>query len=216
MAKKSFGKSWVEEYFLCAKSVFPELVLPESLSLGLKMSASEKMDVFLKKYPRPYIVISPGGIANNHRQGRVWSINKWQDLISDLNNFEGTVFTIGASAEEEIHKKLEGVVLLTGQYTLDETCALISRANLLISGDTGPAHIASAYGVNTLVLLGSTSPDKIKPYGKTGYYVEPPFDCKYCWQKKCKMVSKGADTTPCMESITPQLILDKIREYKLL
>lgn len=214
--KKSFNKSWVEEYFLCAKSVIPELKLPEQLYLGVYENSLNKIKNDTQNYPRPHIIISPGGIANQHRQGRAWSIDKWSELADALKIFNGTVFAIGAEAEQKLHQGLKNTIVLTGNYTLTETCALISNSDLLISGDTGPAHIAAAYNINTLALLGSTTAEKIKPYGKTGFFIETPYPCKGCWRKKCKHVSKNAQTTPCMESITPQLILEKIREYKLL
>ena len=88
--------------------------------------------------------------------------------------------------------------------------------DLMISGDTGPLHIATGHNVKTLAILGSTSPDKIKPYGENGYYIEPTIDCKYCWKKKCKLIKEGERYTPCTESISVEMVLNKIKENNLL
>ena len=72
--------------------------------------------------------------------------------------------------------------------------------------------MASAHNIKTLALLGSTSPDKIKPYGQNGYYISADTDCKYCWQKKCKHLTNGEKYTPCMEKITTDMVINKVRE----
>ena len=91
-----------------------------------------------------------------------------------------------------------------------------SCSHPIISGDSGPIHIASAYNIPTIQLLGSTSPDKIKPYGENGYFIEPKTECKYCWKKKCPHLKKGDLYAPCIESIQVEDILEKIDELDLL
>ena len=73
-----------------------------------------------------------------------------------------------------------------------------------------------AYNVKTISILGSTSPDKIKPYGENGYYVGPKTECKYCWKKKCNKLAKNNIYTPCIESIDVEDILVAIDKNNLL
>ena len=211
--KKKSDKSWVEEYFQAAKSVFPDLELPSRLTLqNNKDEEASFVEKYLSKYRRPFIVINPGKRFNQLRQGRVWNIEKWDILIDDiLKKYGGTVFVNGSKSERKYHMQLEkeNVVVFSGQTKLKESCILLSQADIVISGDSGPIHIASAYNVKTLSLLGSTSPDKIKPYGENGYYIEPKSECKYCWKKKCKYVTKD-DYAPCIESITTEDVMKKL------
>ena len=213
--KKQYGKSWVEDFFLTAKSVFADIEQPDRLYLGVNEKSENTAEDVLRNYPRPYFVFTPAGAANKNRVGRMWSLENWKKL-SDmvLDNFGGTVFVCGNSTETEEHSKLgrEGVIILSGKYTLEETGAILSKADLVVSGDTGPLHIASAYDVKTLALLGSTSPDKIKPYGKNGYWVSSDFECKYCWKKKCKFLDEKGGVTPCMQTLDAGTVLGKIKE----
>ena len=82
----------------------------------------------------------------------------------------------------------------------------------MISGDSGPLHVASAHNIKTLALLGSTSPDKIKPYGKNGYYISAKYKCLYCWNKKCKYLTVNRVQTPCMEALSVDEVFEKIKE----
>jgi len=211
------GVSWVEEYFLNAKRFFKDVKLPERLYMNADRDSVLKVQDDMKQYPRPFVVISPGGEGDNNRQGRTWGLNNWNALIELLKPFGGTVFVIGASSEKEKHSSLSGAEIFSGKYSLSESSAMLSEADLVISGDSGPAHISAAYGVKTLVLLGSTSVDKIKPFGYNGWAVSSPNQCNSCWKKKCKFFDKGhSGVTPCMDAISPDLVIQTIKENNLL
>lgn len=214
------GKSWVENYFYTAKKIYNDVELPERLYLSNENCFEKFPDLNkINEYPKPYILLNPGRYQNQTRVGRIWNIEKYKELSKRLlDTYGGTVFVSGSEDERDYHMQLsgEGVVVLSGMYSLEETCALISLCDLVISGDSGPCHIASAYDKKTLAILGSTSPDKIKPYGKNGYYVGPASKCRYCWKRRCKYMEGNTGYTPCMESITVDMVMQKIKENNLL
>ena len=212
--KKDFNKSLVENFYFTAKQIIKDLILPDRLYITADKDSAATVKKDLDKYPRPYFVFAPGGSSDYTRQGRIWDIEKWAELSKLLiQNYGGTVFVCGNAAEFEYHQQLAApnTVILSGKYSLAESNALFSFADLVIAGDTGPIHIASAHNVKTLVILGSTSPDKIKPYGANGFYIEPITGCKYCWKKKCKQLRLGEKYAPCIDSITPRSVLNKIK-----
>jgi len=212
--KKTYGGLWIEDYFQVAKNLIPELVLPNRLYLGVNELARTEVQDFLKDYPRPYFVISPAGVSDKFRQGRIWDIMKWKKLTELIKNeFGGTVFVCGAKDERDLHELLhaENTVICSGEFSLAKSNALFSCADIMISGDSGPLHVASAHNVNTLALLGSTSPVQIRPYGENGHYISGDFDCKFCWEKKCKLMKDGEKYTPCMESISPESVVERIK-----
>ena len=211
------GKSWVENYFYIGKQFYKDLELPSNLHF-VPNSEEDDINQLLSAYKRPFFVLSPGGASNCAREGRVWHINKWSELSDNLvEKYGGTVFVIGASDELTSHKRLDNGrnIILTGKLPLKQSCKLLSKADVVISGDSGPVHIASAFNVNTLVLLGSTSPDKIKPYGDKGLYISPKIDCKYCWQKKCKKTLIDGVYAPCIESISVEDVMEKLAVVNL-
>lgn len=216
--KRNFKNvSWVEGHFLNAKRYLPSIFLPERLFWGVDKNLINKLEQEFAQYPRPYIMLFPSGEADNNRQGRTWGVDNWNTLVKELAPFGGTIFVSGTVSERANHERITGAQILSGKHSLVESCHLMSMADLVISGDSGPAHIAAAYGVKTLALLGSTSIDKIKPFGYNGWAVSSPNQCNSCWKKKCKFFSKGqTGVTPCMNAITPALVVEKIKEYKLL
>lgn len=217
--RKYLEGSWVQDYFETAKHVIPDIEMPERLYLGTDNELLTKIKQDLKDYPRPYIVLIPGGGTDRNRQGRIWNIQKYKTLISKLKQeYGGTIIVSGSKEENNYHQTLQddNVIIFSGKHSLKESSNLYSLADLMISGDTGPIHIASAHNIKTLAILGSTSPDKIKPYGKNGYYIEPNSECKYCWKKLCPFLKNNEKYTPCMESITPEMIMNKIKENNLL
>ncbi len=221
IAFKSFkGTSWVEKYFNTAQKVFKELELPDNLYFcNTDIKILNSVEERLNGYKRPFIVINPGKYYGNARQGRLWNIKNWKVLSEKLlSEYGGTIFVNGNSSERDYHLDLEqdNTVILSGLLNIKEACALLSLADLVISGDSGPVHIASAYNVKTISLLGSTSPEKIKPYGANGFFIAPDTECKYCWKKKCKLLKDKYSYAPCIESITVEKVMKKIEEYGLL
>lgn len=214
-------KSWVYDFFLTAKKGVKDITQPERLYLGTDSDITKKLKENLSEYPRPYVIFTPGGATNNNRQGRMWNIEKWKELSEYiLKKYGGTIFICGSSGEKTLHETIgkdnSRIKILSGQYNLKESSNLFSLADLMISGDTGPLHIASAHNIKTLAILGSTSPDKIKPYGENGYYISANTECKYCWGKRCKFLKSGEKYTPCMELITANMVMKKIEEEHLL
>lgn len=212
--KKRFNGLWVEKYFQMAKSVIKDLEMPKNLSLGLSSSAIDKINNEISKYPKPYFVIAPGRTIDNGRQGRLWNIEKWKELCKLIsNNYGGTIFVLGSNNEKETHEILadNNVIIKTGEYSIAESKALFTKTDLVISGDTGPIHIASAFNVKTLALLGSTNPKHIKPYGENGNYISADYSCLYCWKRKCPYLKNGEKYTPCMENLSPKRVFDKIQ-----
>lgn len=210
---------WVEDYFYTAKSVIKDITIPERLYLGINNELNREITERLSNYPKPYTMIIPGGGTDKNRQGRIWDINNWKNLTQEiLKKYGGTIFVCGGKNERPHHEILlnDNIVITTGEYNLAGTSALLSHANLVISGDTGPLHIASAHNVKTLALIGSTSPDKIKPYGKNGHYISANTDCKFCWKKRCKHLNLDDKITPCMANITVNMVMDKIEQENLL
>lgn len=225
--KQTFGKvsmghkHVVDAFFLSAEKAFPELEKPKTLRLGLDNAALEKVKNLIAPYSGVKIVLSPGGQTDNNRQGRAWPAKNWVELGKLLKQlFNATIFITGAPDElashKEIAENIEGSVLLTGELSIAESMSLFSLCDLFISGDSGPLHIASGLGINTLGLFGSTNPENVAPYGFRGYFVPANSKCKYCWKKKCERLKKDKKYTPCMLSISPAHVIDVINRQKLL
>lgn len=64
------------------------------------------------------------------------------------------------------------VLDLIGKDTLKQLPALLARADLLVTPDSGPMHIANAMGTKVLGLHAATNPDRSGPYSDRHYCVD--------------------------------------------
>jgi heptosyltransferase-1 len=57
---------------------------------------------------------------------------------------------------------------LIGRTSLKQLAAILRRAALHLTGDTGSAHIAAALGTPVVSIFGRTNPARLAPYGQAG------------------------------------------------
>ena len=75
----------------------------------------------------------------------------------------GTAGDIPAANEVASHMKTPAV-MLAGQTSITELKGLLALASLVISNDTGTAHVSAALGVPTVVIFGPTDHTSTRPF----------------------------------------------------
>lgn len=87
---------------------------------------------------------------------------------------------------------------------LRELTAVLSRANFVVAGDTGPLHLAAAMGTPVIGLYGPTDPARNGPYPKNIVVTNAsPGDISY---------KRGSQYSPTMLSITVEQVLAAVRK----
>lgn len=92
---------------------------------------------------------------------------------------------------------------MVGKTSLTQLGAVLHRCKLLVSGDTGPLHLATAVGTRVIGLFGAIDPKRTGPVG-SGHIVisHPEISCVPCNDKKCHH-------TPYLECMT-QITVDEV------
>jgi heptosyltransferase I len=93
---------------------------------------------------------------------------------------------------------------LTGKDTLKKLMALLSRAQLLLSPDSGPMHMANAVGTKVLGLHAASNPDRSGPYSDRRWCVN-----KYDEAAR-KYLGKPASEIPWGSKIEKSGVMDLI------
>jgi ADP-heptose:LPS heptosyltransferase len=75
----------------------------------------------------------------------------------------------------------------------------LQNASLFVGNDSGPAHVAAAFDVPSVVIFGSSDSRVWGPWGSNGLVVETPWDCKPCPGDRCY----AFDQPRCILSVTP-------------
>ncbi|MBT2534087.1 glycosyltransferase family 9 protein [Arthrobacter sp. ISL-48] len=96
---------------------------------------------------------------------RLWPVERFAALAAHLaGSGHDVIFTGGASERERAldvcrRAGLPETTVLAGNLSLGEFAATIAAARLVISADTGAAHLATAYGTPSVVLFGPAPPE---------------------------------------------------------
>lgn len=86
----------------------------------------------------------------------------------------------------------------------------LERLSLLISVDTGPAHLGAALGVPVVVLFGPTSPVRWGPIGPAHRTVQRPLDCAPCSNVGGPACPLPGSPHTCMEELGVDEVLDAV------
>ncbi|HXQ22631.1 MAG TPA: glycosyltransferase family 9 protein [Candidatus Acidoferrales bacterium] len=127
-------------------------------------------------------VISPGASMKQ----RLWAPERYRQLVRWLiDHGLRVVLTGGAGDVTAARATIEGVdptcvINLAGATSLARTAAVIALADLYVSSDTGPLHIAYGVGTPTVHLFGSGILSKWAPLGSRYRAVHKALPCSPC------------------------------------
>lgn len=96
---------------------------------------------------------------------------------------------------------------LCGGISLRQFMAIANELSLFVTNDSGPMHIASALGVPTVAVFGSTEPRLTGPLNALSRVVRRQVPCSPCFKREC--VFGHYD---CLASITADTVLSASRE----
>lgn len=82
-----------------------------------------------------------------------------------------------------------------GRTPLKVLAALLSRAAVLVTNDSGPMHMAAAVGTPVVAVFGPTEPARTGPYGNKHRVITAEADCRPCFKRSCEGVKCLADVT---------------------
>ena len=92
----------------------------------------------------------------------------------------------------------------TDGRTLAELVSLAKTATLMVSGDTGPIHVAGAVGTPLVGIYGPTSPERNGPWASQDLTVSRFRNCECHYQRQCHAKRW------CLLEVSPREVLDLI------
>jgi len=166
---------------------------------------------------QPFFVLVPTASLNL----KMWSTDNFAELAEKIfqkTSWQGIIcgteeeFIIGDRIRHQCSAPLKN---MSGQTSLPELSQLLSQSQLIISNDTGTAHISSAVGTPTVCILGGGHFGRFAPYpdlpGQTNYFntVYHKMACYGCnWE--CVYHLKKDEPAPCVSNISVDAVWQEV------
>lgn len=180
---------------------------PDAMRMELYLGASddEKAAGFLAGLGAPRGSLLIGFQPGASTVSRQWFAPRFIELGSRLlRSYPGSKIVLtGSAAERKLCEDIAGglpaggSIVAAGKLTLPQSAALIKRFSALVTGDTGPMHMAIALGTPVVALYAVADPAKTGPVYDSHMHrvIKKPRTCDPCVSKKCAYQK-------CMEAIT--------------
>lgn len=170
---------------------------PVELPLRVDASAGTREALARTLAGHRYAVLNAGAAWPNKR----WPAERFGALASALHRRHGLVSLITwgpaeRALAEAIVAASAGTARLSPPTTVADLAAVLRDAALVVSGDTGPLHIAAAVGAPLVGLYGPTWPERNGPWHPDDVVISRADRCRCHHKRRCLT---GA---PCIETIS--------------
>jgi lipopolysaccharide heptosyltransferase II len=143
---------------------------------------------------------------------KLWANERWAELARRLAQELGLAVHLSGGREDRAAAgeiaRAAGVPVVShaGELTLRETAGLLASAELVISGDTGPLHMAVALGRPVVALFGAADPRRTAPFGQPDAVVRNAVECSPCRKRVCPVPGH-----PCMSGLSVESVFARAR-----
>ena len=155
---------------------------------------------------QPYVVFCPF----TTRPQKHWPESNWRSLTEIALERGWRVVVLGAPADRAAANRIfagQGVDDKVGACSLEESAALVSKADLVIGVDTGLTHMGWAFSVPVVALFGSTCPYRAVP-GRKGDILYAELHCSPCRRRPT-----CGGSFDCMSALTPNAVINAAQRY---
>ena len=151
-----------------------------------------------------WLVVHPGSTAASRR----YPIDLWARACARLTGEHALQIVLtGDAGDRELVAAIQSqvgspTVSLAGRLSLGELAALLQAAPLLLSGNSGPVHLAAGVGTAVLDVYALTNPQHT-PWGVPSRVLINDVPCRWCFRSVCP---EGHHL--CLRGIAPERIVE--------
>ncbi len=149
------------------------------------------------------IGINPGATYGTAKR---WFPQRYADLCIRLRKSWGArILIFGGPSEEALGQEIsemigKGSLNLSGKTNLREAMALIQKCHLFITNDSGLMHVAAAFDIPQIAIIGPTNHVATGPSNPRSHIVRVPVECSPCMKRDCPTDHR------CMKEITVDMV----------
>ena len=183
---------------------------PADFSFPIPPEADGRIEALLDYYEiakAKIVVMAPGTIWETKQ----WRREAFAEVARHFLQKGFAVTLIGSERERavcsEVAALAPGTVNLGGETTLSELAALIRRATICVTNDSGPMHLAVALGRPVISIFGPTDPIWIGPYRRDGAVLQAKLPCVPCYLRQ---LSRCAYRHACMHDVAASAVIERM------
>lgn len=179
-----------------------------TVSLALTDADRAAADAWLKErnINAPFVAVAPGSI---------WGTKRWPGYAELASRLEKPIVVLGSAADSALADEVAAAgggraQSAAGALSLRESAAIIARAELLVTNDSAPLHLATGVGTPTVAVFGPTTPSQgFGPVGSSSRVIQQTG----LWCRPCS--PHGPATCPmghhaCMQGIGVERVLTAV------
>ncbi len=153
----------------------------------------------------PFAVINPGAAWPNKR----WPAERFGALARQMLERHALTSAVlwgpdEATLAAAVARASGGAALMAPQTSMVEMLTLARAARIVVSGDTGPLHLAAAAGTPVVGLYGPTPPERNGPWDPRDVTVSAHDRCACVFKRQCTAQAW------CLESIPVETVIDAV------
>lgn len=166
---------------------------------------------------QPFAAIFPGASLPR----KEWGAERFREVAARLSSAGLKVVVVGGADTRAAAERVayDGVALdLAGKGSLAVSAAILARAQVLVSGDSGLLHIAAGLGTPTVSIFGPSDPVKWTPRGVRHQVFSSSLPCAPCSLygnvPACKVREPCLDATPAQVAAAALKLWEKFGTAK--
>jgi len=153
-----------------------------------------------------YAVVNPGAAWPNKR----WPAGRFGAVAASIRREHGLRSVVLWGPGEEalaasVAAASEGAAEPAPPTTIADIVGITRAARLMISGDTGPLHIAGAVGTPLVALFGPTRPERNGPWAPRDVTLSRVATCACQYERRCRRA------VPCIDDIPVDEVVQAVR-----
>ena len=146
--------------------------------------------------------------ASGGRPSKQWHLDRFAAVGRRLAESHGATIVLTGSAGdrpviEAVRSGLTGVrhIDVSGHVDLTTLAAVLARLDVLVTGDTGPMHLAAAMGTPIVALFGPSAPWRYGPQAARQRVLRVDLPCAPCGQVRLPPERCRGHVPDCMDGI---------------
>ena len=164
----------------------------------LTVPRSDTIDSIVERFaPDGFVLLNPGAAWPNKQ----WPPDRFGAAAAAIRAAHGlrSLVLWGPGEQGLAHdvvRASQGAAEVSPPTAIPQLVAVSGAARLMISGDTGPLHVAAAVGTPLVALFGPTRPERNGPWALYDVVLSRVDQCSCLYERRCRRA------TPCIEDIS--------------